>query len=92
MCLAAHFVSVFCVVLRGRLLGGCSVWFVWSDERVNRSNSYSRQTTKINSHSASFFRLIRPSCESVSYITFNFSADNRSGPTDLVKYSLKIVN
>jgi len=33
------------------------VWFVWSGERVNRSNSYSRPTTKINSHSASFFRL-----------------------------------
>ena len=30
------------------------MWFVWSDERVNRSNSYSRPTTKFNSHSASF--------------------------------------
>jgi hypothetical protein len=30
------------------------VWFVWSDERVNHSNSYSRPKTKINSHSASF--------------------------------------
>jgi hypothetical protein len=29
----------------GRLL----VWFVWSDKRVNCTNSYSRQTTKINS-------------------------------------------
>jgi len=30
------------------------VWFVWSDERVNHSNSYSRPTTKFNSHNASF--------------------------------------
>ncbi len=35
------------------------MWFVWSDEPVNRSNSYSRPTTKINLHSASFFRLSR---------------------------------
>jgi len=40
------------------ILGGCSVWFVWSDERVNRTNSYSRPTTEINSHSASFFKAL----------------------------------
>jgi hypothetical protein len=38
-------------------------------------------------------RLIRPSVrQSVRHITFNFSADNGPGPTDLVKYCLKIVN
>ena len=38
-------------------------------------------------------RLIRPSVIlSVRHITFKFSAENRPGPTDLVKYSLKNVN
>ncbi len=38
-------------------------------------------------------RLIRLSPESsVSHITFNYSAENCPGPTDLVKYSLKIVD
>ncbi len=38
-------------------------------------------------------RLIRPSVSpSVCHITFNYSAENRPGPTDLVKYSLKNVN
>ena len=35
-------------------------------------------------------RLIR--CPSVCNSTFKFSAENRPGPTDLVKYCLKIVN
>jgi hypothetical protein len=30
--------------------------------------------------------------ESVCGITFNYSAENRPGPTDLVKYCLKNVN
>jgi hypothetical protein len=38
-------------------------------------------------------RLIRLSvCLSVCHLRFNYSAENRPGPTDLVKYSLKIVN
>ncbi len=38
-------------------------------------------------------RLIRPSViPSVCHITFKFSAENRPGPTDLVKYNLKNVN
>ena len=38
-------------------------------------------------------RLIAESvCESVRHITFNYSAENCPGPTNLVKYSLKIVN
>ncbi len=35
-------------------------------------------------------RLIR--CPSVCNFTFKFSAENRPGPTDLVKHCLKIVN
>jgi hypothetical protein len=38
-------------------------------------------------------RLIRPStCQSVSEISFNYTAENCPSPTDLVNYSLKIVN
>ena len=38
-------------------------------------------------------RLIRPSvCQSLSQLSFNYSAENYPGPTDLVKYSLKIVD
>jgi hypothetical protein len=38
-------------------------------------------------------RLIRHSVIlSFCHITFKFSADNRPGPTDLVKYSSKVVN
>ena len=37
-------------------------------------------------------RLIHPSSESVSKISFNYYAANCPGPTILVKYSLKIVN
>ena len=33
------------------------MWLVWSDERVNRTNSYSRPKTKIKLHSGRFFRL-----------------------------------
>ena len=38
-------------------------------------------------------RLIHQSvCESLSHITFNYSAENHPGPTDLVKHSLKIAD
>ncbi len=38
-------------------------------------------------------RLICPSfCPSVLWISFHYSAENPPGPTDLVKYCLKIVN
>jgi hypothetical protein len=37
-------------------------------------------------------RLIRSSVSPLSDITFNCTAENCPGPTNLVKYSLKIVN
>jgi hypothetical protein len=36
-------------------------------------------------------RLILPSVSPLSKLSFNYSAENRPGPADLVKYSFKIV-